>query len=227
MVGAEPCSRFAQATANRLQRRGGQCGQAADGCRHLWRGHGHRRRQAGAVPGAGRHRHGRDRVNGTRPRRGTPRALPGARRGRRPDVDRAGRAGEPARAAGPGVALEPGGRRICRVRPRHSHVLAQRGAGVRARRPRQPGVHRGARRRTALDLRRHRQRHRRLPHGQGAALARARPPALHRHRAVSSAPATSRTWSPSGSRRSTASKPSSAPEPRSRMSGAVTARRPW
>ena len=84
------------------------------------------------------------------------------------------------RAVRPGVARQPGGRRLRRLRPGRHHLRAARGAGHGRRRRAEPGLPRRRVRDHRVLLRRPRHVRRRLPHRRGSRLARPRRAAVLR-----------------------------------------------
>jgi hypothetical protein len=145
--------------------------------------HGHRHRQADGVRRPvrrrpGRHGRGRER----RPRRPA-RALPGPRHRAR-HRERARPADRHRRPLRDGVAPRPGCRRVRRVRRGRRPLLADRGEGVRAHRPRRPALPAGCLR-AGPGLARRRAADGEGLHDRGrSGLARARRPGLLRLREV-------------------------------------------
>ena len=123
-----------------------------------------------------------------------------------------------------GVAARPGSGRLRHPGGRRGRVLADRGAGVPAHRPRRTGVPAGcvrARPRRAEGRAAH---HRGVPHRRRASAGTSTTTTCSSGASSSSGPGTPRTWCPSGSRRSTASRPSCERGARSPTSAAGSAR---
>ena len=150
-------------------------------------GHGHgpdRRGAPAPVPRSGGDRHGRGAQRRARNDRRRPRAL--ARDGGRGALDAGATGGAHgrARALCPRVARDPGRERLRRGRPRRGdvHAVARGGDGLRRRE--QPGVRPRRLPPGQRVLQGPREDLRALPRGRGDGVARARPGAVHGHRAV-------------------------------------------